>query len=460
MTAPTANASPPAQRPRVFWGWWIFGAAIVGQFVTVGFAAQVTGAFLTPMTEDLGWERSQFVLAAAVGFGVGGMSAFFLGPLIDRYGARAIMLIGATLAGCSLLLVSQVTELWQFIAVRGLLAQLGLFMVGPFVVNTTLSKWFVVGRGRVIALASLGASLGGIVPPIVITQVVDRQGWEAGWVVLGIATLVLIYPVALVMRRQPEDFGLLPDGKTGDEEPTEAELRQMEMLRRDFANSYTRGEAVRTKAMWLLIVGFALALAGAGTIFAHSIPFVTDSGFTRSQAAFAFGTQGSVALLSKFFWAWVMQRAQVRLLVLLAMGSMAASAALMVPMTSGPYALVFVPFVLFGFGVGGMIPLSEFVWASYFGRRHIGAVRSTGMPLATGIAVAGPILTGAYFDRSGNYDNAFLGLALALVVGALLVFTSRKPPAKEAIAEAAPAGQPQTAGAPAAAPAGGGGGGA
>ena len=153
-----ANAGT-ANRPRVFWGWWIFGAALVGQFVTIGFAAQVTGAFLAPMIEELGWTRSQFVLAASVGFGVGGLTGFFIGPLIDRYGARPIMLAGATVAGIALILVSQVTELWQFIAVRGMFAQVGLFMVGPFVVNTALSKWLVVGRGRAIALASMGASL-------------------------------------------------------------------------------------------------------------------------------------------------------------------------------------------------------------------------------------------------------------------------------------------------------------
>ena len=447
-----------ANKPRVFWGCWIFGAGIVGQFVEIGFGVQVAGVFLTPMTEQLGWTRSQFVLAGAVGFGVGSLTGFFVGPLVDRYGARPIMLIGATIGGFGLIFVSQVTELWQFIAVRGLLAQVGLFMVGLFIVNTTLSKWFVVGRGRVIALASLGASLGGVIPPIVVTQVVDRQGWEAGWVVLGVATLVLIYPVGLVMRRQPEDYGLLPDGKTGDEEPTEVELRQMEMLRRDFANSYTRSEAVRTRAMWLLIVGFASGTAVVGSMYTHSIPFLTDAGFTRSQAAFAFGTLGSVALLSKFFWAWVIQRWQARHLAVLVMGTMGLAVALMVPMTRGPYALVFVPFVLFGFGVGGLIPLVEFIWASYFGRRYIGAVRSTGLPVTALLGISGPILTGAYFDRSGNYDNAFLGLAVAILAGSLLVFVSRRPPAKEAVGAASErqAGGPE----PAPARAGGGGSGA
>ena len=216
------------------------------------------------MTEDLGWTRSEFVLASSLGFGIGGLSGFFVGPLIDRYGARPIMLAGATVGGLALVAVSQVESLWQFILVRGALTQVGLFMLGPFVVNTTLSKWFVIKRGRVIALASLGGSLGGVIPPLAFTGIVDRWGWESGWVVMGIVTLVLMLPCSLVMRRQPEDYGLLPDGKTGDEEPTAREIAQLEEVRSDYANSYTRGEAMRTRAMWLLVLGFAARRGGGG----------------------------------------------------------------------------------------------------------------------------------------------------------------------------------------------------
>ena len=417
--------------PRVFWGWWIFTGAIITQFVTIGFAAQVTGVFLVPMTEELGWTRSEFVLAASIGFGIGGISGFFIGPLIDRYGARPIMLVGGTVGGLSLIAVSQIESLWQFILVRGALSQLGLFMVGPFVVNATLSKWFVVNRGRVIALASIGPSLGGVIPPLALTPIVDNYGWETGWIVLGFATLILVYPCAVIMRREPEDYGLLPDGKTGYEEPTEEERRQMEMVRRDFVSSYTRGEAVRTSALWLVAVGFALGVAVVASMYAHVIPFMTDDGYTRSQAAFVFAVQGGVALLSKFFWASVMQKRSPRGLSVLAMAMMGTSVALM-PLASGVSLIaLLVVFSLFGFGVGGMFPLFDFVWAWYFGRRYIASVRSTGLPISVLIAVTGPILTGYYYDAVGNYTGAFFTLAVVIALGAGLILISRRPEPKQ-----------------------------
>ena len=380
------------------------------------------------MTEDLGWTRSEFVLASSLGFGIGGLSGFFVGPLIDRYGARPIMLAGATVGGLALVAVSQVESLWQFILVRGALTQVGLFMLGPFVVNTTLSKWFVIKRGRVIALASLGGSLGGVIPPLAFTGIVDRWGWEVGWVVMGIVTLVLMLPCSLVMRRQPEDYGLLPDGKTGDEEQTVRELAQIEAVRSDFANSYTRGEAMRTRAMWLLVLGFALAVAGVASVYSHVIPFMTDVGYTRSQAAFAFAVQGGVAMASKFFWAWAMQTRSPRILTALTIAMMGVALALLVPAAGVSLGALLVVFALFGFGVGGMFPLFDFVWAWYFGRRHIGAVRSTGFPISVVIAVTGPILTGLYFDSVGDYNGAFFTLAAVLAVGAVLLLSSHKPP--------------------------------
>ena len=87
-------------------------------------------------------------------------------------------------------------------------------------------------------------------------------------------------------------------------------------------------------------------------------------------------------------------------------------------------------FSIAGFGVGGMFPLFDFVWAWYFGRRYIASVRSTGLPISVVIAVMGPILTGRYHDVVGNYTGAFLSLAVVIAVGATLLLISRRPASK------------------------------
>ena len=420
----------PAARPRIFYGWWIVLGAIVAQFVAVGMQGQVSGVFLRPMSDDLGWTRAQFTIASSLGTGVSGALGFFIGAYVDRVGARPLMVVGVTIVGGGLIAVSRVEELWQFIVLRGLVFTVGFVLIGNLVVNVTVSKWFVERRGWAISLASLGVSAAGMVVPVLMVRVVDEFGWRDGWVVMGVAAWVLVYPVALIMRRQPEDHGLLPDGKI---EGAAEDARAVEAARLDFVNSYTRGEAVRTGAMWLLVLAFGFAMVGLISLLFHSIPFLTDAGFRRSDAALMVGTQGAAALVSKFAWGWAMQRLHPRGLAALSFLLSGGAVVAMVPIAhAGSLELMFVSFAVWGWGIGGMIPLSEFIWASFFGRRHLGAVRSAGMPLTIVFAATGPFFAGLYFDAAGSYDGALLTFASLWGIAALLVLMARQPAPKAA----------------------------
>ena len=121
----------------------------------------------------------------------------------------------------------------------------------------------------------------------------------------------------------------------------------------------------------------------------------------------------------------------------MAMGSMAlADSLLVISVGEQSVVLMFPIFGLWGFGVGGMIPITEFIWASYFGRRHIGAVRTTALPITVVLAASGPLFVGGYFDQVGDYDGAFFAMTASLLLGSALVLITRKPPPKLAGAQA------------------------
>ena len=417
-------------RPRVFYGWWIVLGAVVAQFVAVGMQSSVGGVFLRPMSEDLGWTRAQFTIATSVGTGVSGLIGFFVGGYVDRIGARPLMVVGATIVGGALMAISRVEELWQFVLLRGLVFTVGFVLIGNLVVNVTVSKWFVERRGWAISMASLGVSAAGIAMPVVMVRVVDSLGWRDAWMVMGVAAWVLVYPVALIMRRQPEDHGLLPDGKLAG---VAEDAKAVEAARLDYVNSYTRGQAVRTPAMWLLVVAFGFALVGLISLLFHSIPFLTDSGFSRGQASLMVGSQGAAALLSKFWWGWLMQRMHPRGLAALSFVLSGGAVLAMVPIAhSGSLPLMFAAFVIWGWGIGGMIPLSEFIWASFFGRRHLGAVRSAAMPVTILFSAGGPFVFGLWFDLVGSYDGALTTVAALWMIGAVVVLLARQPAPKAA----------------------------
>ena len=423
-TATAAPAAAPARRPLIYYGYWIVSAAFVAQFVAVGTQAQVAGVFLKPMTEDLDWARGEFTIAQSAGRFIMAFTSFFIGAYVDRFGGRALMVIGVTILGVSLFLTSEVTELWQWIVLRGVFFMVGAAMMGNLVVNVTISKWFVEKRGRVVGVAAMGVSFAGIVMPPLMTGFVDEFGWRAGWRVLAVGAWLLIYPVSMIMRRRPEDYGLHPDGKSDEE----VRAGGGEAAAADLANSFTRREALRTRTLYVVILAFGLGGVGIGAMLSGSIPFLTDAGFSRTTAALMMSTMSFPALVSKPVWGWLMDIVQPK--VLAAIGFVLSGIAMLVILAganAGSLPVLIGGFLLIGLGFGGQIPLQEVIWASYFGRRYLGAVRSVAMPFALGLAAGGPLIVQLYFDRVGNYDGVFTAIALLWVLAALLILMVRRP---------------------------------
>ena len=412
----------PARRPVVFYGWYIVAAALIGQFISAGTQAYAVGAFLKPMISDLGWSREEFSLVQTISVTVGGLLGFVIGGMIDRRGPRLLMFIGGIVTGITVMLTSQVHELWQFYLIRGVGQAIGLAMVGNLVVNVTVAKWFVVRRGMAVAIASLGISLGGVIMTPLVTWWVDAYGWRTAWVLLGILIWVLALPSALIMRRTPEDVGLLPDGLTRDEA-----AKYSARTKRASAVSevqWSRRDALHTSAIWLIIVGYGSATLGLGALLFHMIPFLTDSGVSRATAALLFAVFSWSALLCKFIWGPLMDRFHARSLSAFGFAISAISiAALVMAGESGSGLFMAFALIAYGFGIGGIAPLQETVWASYFGRAHLGQIRAVAMPFTIFFSAGGPFLGGALFDRTGSYNSAFLIFSAfsALAFVALLI---------------------------------------
>ena len=427
----TTTAATVQARRRPFYGWWIVAGAVIAQFASMGASGQIGGVFLRPMTEDLGWTATQYTFGGSAAFVFGGLAGFVVGPLVDRHGARPLMLVGTVCYAAALYGMSRQTELWQFVALSMLAGGAGVTLVGPLVVNVTLSKWFVRRRGWAIALGSIGISLSGLITPVTMTRVVDSIGWRDAYVVLAVAIVVLLLPVALVMRRSPEDYGLAPDGDASADDDPSIQAVRAEAAALDAANSYTRAEAVRTRGLWALTLGYGLNLTAMSSILVHGIPFMTDAGFTRTEASIGFAVNGFANLVSKFVWGWTLERHHPRQLATVAFTLSGTGAALMLAAAvSEALPVMYLGFFAWGFGFGGTLPLGEFLWAKYFGRRYIGAVRSVGVPFTIIFGSAGPILVGVYFDAFGAYDGAFLALVLVYAIGAATIFSSREPPPK------------------------------
>lgn len=413
---------------RPYYGYWIVAAAFVSQFVAMGIFSYVLGPFMMPMIEDLGWTRAEFTLSRSLGQFVMGATGFLIGAWVDRFGPRPLMLVGATIMAISLCLHALVDEVWEWLLINGVVVTVGGALLGNLVVNVTLAKWFVEKRGQAVAWAAMGVSAAGVIITPAVTLAIDLIGWRETWIVLGVAAALLVYPVAFVMRRTPEDHGLNPDGKSDDQVAS----GQAEAARADFDRSMTRRQALRTWVFYCLVFSFGLFSINIVVMLLQTVPYLTDSGFSRAEAAYAITVASIPAMLSKPVWGYFIDRLPAKPLAALgASGTGLALFAIVASVDSGSLFWIYAAYVLLGLGWGGMIPLQEVIWGAYFGRRYLGAVRSAALPFALILGAGAPLLVSYYHDVTGTYTGALLVVAgLNLLSG---VFVQLIPPPKLAV---------------------------
>ncbi|MCY4413112.1 MAG: MFS transporter [Caldilineaceae bacterium] len=408
--------------PRFFYGWWIVAAAVLLQFTFLSVSQSTVSVFLRPVVAEMGWQVWQFTLGSSLSVLASALSGAVVGRIVDQRGPRILVLGGAVVAAICLFGLGRQANLWLFWLLHMSAGFIGWTLFGPLVVNTTINKWFVRRRGWALAIGSSGISLGGLIAPVAMTVVVDTLGWRNGYYVQALFVLAIVAPVALLMRRTPEDAGLRPDGgplpgEGGVTSPDESEPR-----------SLTSRLALRTPGFWLLLLGYSMNQAALASVLTHAVPFATDASFSRRTASLALAVNGLGNLLSKAVWGYCLQRFPPRCLAVAAFTSGGGGVALMLLAAStGELALLFAGFFLYGFGFGGTIPISESLWVSYFGRAHIGAVRGIAQPLTVIGPTIAPVLVGAAYDLQGSYHLAFLGIIGVYMLAGLLVAVSRPP---------------------------------
>ncbi|GJM14295.1 MAG: MFS transporter [Pseudohongiella sp.] len=417
-----------SQHPRFYYGYWIVLAGFVTQFVAVGMSNYIVGSFLIPMTEEFGWTRAEFSLSRSIGQVVLACTGFIIGSYIDRYGGRRFIVAGAFILSAATFSLGSITTLTQWLLLNGLMLTAGSALIGNLVVNVTLGKWFVERRGRAVALAGMGISLSGIILPMMSTWMVDEFGWRTSWQILGIAAGLVTLPMAFVMRRSPEDHDMFPDGKSAQE------MREGhgEAAKADFENSMTRAQAMRTSSFYFLVLAFGLFQISITVMLIQTIPLMTDAGYSRLVASTMISLASLPSFISKPFWGILIDRYNPRKLA--ALGAAITGSAVMLivfSVSNGLDVLVYVGFLMMGVGWGGLLPLQEVIWATFFGRRYLGSVRSMAMPFTFGMSALGPVLVAYYYDLVGNYDLALLAIALCNIASAIMLFRMKTKPAVE-----------------------------
>ena len=409
-----------------FYGWIIAAIAMVAGFISSGVSNVTMAVVLKPISEDLGWSRSVTAAAITLGSFGGGMLSPLFGPVADRYGPRILLPLGGVLVGLLSIGVSQSTQPWQFYATFIPARALTEFLLCGVVPYTAVANWFHAKRPRAMGLVAMSTPLGSAATTLIFQFLIIHYGWRSAFLALGLAFLTLVVvPAAIFLRRQPEDLGMFPDGivpSLRSDEPAAAESQTSTTGQRN----WSRPEAMRTTALWLLVASVFLASLGTGGIAFHTVAYFTDVKLSPAVAAGALSVMALSGAFGNGIWGALAERFSPRSLSVTTTVLSAASVALLMQVDSPVMAYFFG--VIFGISArGGTAVLTQILLAHYFGRRSFGAISGILEPFHKGGLGAGALVAGVAFDWSGNYRSVLLFFLANYLLAAVLVFFARRP---------------------------------
>ena len=400
-----------------FYGWWIVGAGGIVQWYTSAIFWRGFQAFVPPILETFGWSRGVTGAAISLQRGESGMISPFVGVLLDKYGPRKAMAFGVLLTGSGFIFMSQMQSLWQFYVAIGLLT-LGMSF-GTFIVFVvTVANWFVRKRARALATLMSFSAVGGLTLPILVTSI-DTFGWREVLMACGIGFWLIGFPATLVMRKRPEDHGMLPDGCVEVDDSSDGSKSGRLATAREHA--ITMRQAIKLRFFWQLAIVTSLGQLVSSTNLFHFAALL-EYGMTAALAASAAGAVAIGDLGGRAGIAVLGDKYDKRKMLTIAMimqtigvAGLAGINAEVLGVNLGLWPLpLFV--VFFGLGFGSSIPLRLSILGDYFGRASYGSIVGLTSSVNALFGAAGPALVGLIRDIEGSYRLGFTTLAVMLVI--------------------------------------------
>jgi len=390
---------------------------------------------MKPMVDEFGWSRASVTGAIAFGSLGGGLLSLAVGPILDRHGPRMISFWGILLLSLGLGAMMFVTQIWQLYLFFGAGRMVAVGVLS-LVTSVSIANWFVRLRGRAMGIAKIGDRLGSALLPLMVQFLILAVGWRMAWGALGAVVFLMSgIPALVFLRHRPEDVGLCPDGAppASDKGGTIHPPDRPDASANDSEPVWTRAQATRTKAFWVLTsLNSLIPFAQAGINF-HIYPFLTDQGFSGTTAVWILTTFAVSGMAGSAAWGILTERFPIqRLLTANVIGNGLIFLLLYWAVQfkfDGALgtAIIFLLAALHGLFHGGRNPMIPVIWANFFGRRSLGSIYSLGNPFYFTANAIGPVFAGLFFDLFGSYAFPFYFFVVIFLISGVITLRMQPP---------------------------------
>lgn len=378
---------------------------------TVGNAVSITpmvytvfGLFLIPLSTEFGWPRSAVSFVLLILAVAGAISYPIIGRMIDRYGARSVLLIGNVVFAGSVACVSLIeASRLQLYAAYALLGIAGA-IPSSVMFTKVIAGWFDRNRGLLLGIVGgLGNGVGAAVSPLYVHILLAHYGWRGGYLGIAAAIVLIGFPVLFLLLHDPVRAATRKDERN--------------------ANGMTLAQARATGTFWIILAAIALGAGCMTAVFAHVVPMLLDRGLRADAATLVLATFSMVTAGWQIGVGYLLDRVPKPWIA--APFYLAALAGLILFESTSSYPQLILAGALMGLGLGTEYGVLPYFLSRYFGVRHYGSI--AGMVYGVIALTQGvtPFLMDLVFDLSGSYHPAIIAIGLGLVCGAVLILRLR-----------------------------------
>jgi MFS family permease len=415
---------PTAARPPIFlpfyYGWFVVALAFLANLTAAGIRS-APSVLIHPLEGEFGWSRTAIASAASLNLLLLGIFAPVGGWLIDRIGARRVILGCLSAIALGLIGTVFIQELWQLILLWGVV--LGIATgVTPALGASIASRWFVDRRGLAIGIMTNANAAGQVVYLPLLMALVVSTGWRSALFAMACASALLLPLIWLWMRDDPREVGLEPyRAETIASAPT---LRSASGGMRPVSLA-TISEVFRTAIFWTLAGCFFICgVTANGLIGTHLIPHAIERGIPQLTAATAVGIMGGASFVGTTFSGWLVDRIDPRKVLAVVYG-LRGSSLFILPFVSEPIGL-FVFAVLYGLDWYASGPATTTILARAFGAERVGRIFGLVFVFHQLGGASAALLGGWARVHFGDYQYAFLaGGCLGLIAACLALTIDR-----------------------------------
>ncbi len=397
-------------------GWRTLLACAIGNgFGLSGFAFYTFGVFVIPLVDAFGWTRGAVSTAASFLLLGTVFTAPIVGTIVDRFGAKRVGLVSMGLLALGYASLTQLGGGIAFFYAMWLMMSLVGGGTTPVVWTRAVNLWFDKGRGLALGLALAGSGLAGIVGPGIATALIERFGWQAGY--LGISALILLIALPLI--------ALLFNDNAPSRNQNEQVSEQVEE-----ASSHpgmTFQESYKTVVFWKIAIGFFFISAIIAGLLINLVPLLIDRDMTAMAAAQIAGVLGFAVLFGRIGVGYLIDHFRAPLVAAI-MFSATAIGCVLLTLDSAPTWVFLIAVITLGLSAAAEIDLVAYLVSRFFGLKAYGKIYGTQLSVFYLGAAVGPLAVGMSFDMFGSYTQVLYAAVAILVFGAIVIGGLGRPP--------------------------------